>query len=82
MLRALKNRDAARAAYRAGRVEGDARIAQAEDDYATALKQYREMQREKVSAGIVFAVSCGAVVLHSDYPRGPSWHCFSAELSL
>lgn len=60
MLRALKDRDAARAAYRAGRIEDDGRLAATEAAYATAVKQYREIQREKLVAGVVFAVACGA----------------------
>lgn len=68
MLRALKDRDAARAAYRAGRIEGDSRLAAAEAEYVNAVKQYREIQREKVVAGIVFAIACGAVGLAVGLP--------------
>jgi hypothetical protein len=68
MLRALKDRDAARAAYRAGRIEGDGRLAAAEAEYVNAVKQYREIQREKIVAGIVFAIACGAVGLAVGLP--------------
>jgi hypothetical protein len=61
MLRALKDRDAARGAYRAGRIEGDVRLAATEMAYTNAVKQYREIQRERLVAGIVIAVACGAL---------------------
>lgn len=68
MLRALKDRDAARAAYPAGRIEGDSRLAAAEAEYVNAVKQYREIQRGKVIAGIVFAIACGAAGLAVGLP--------------
>lgn len=61
MLTALKDRDAASAAYRAGRIEGDARLAATEATFTNAVKQYCEIQREKLVAGVAFAVACGAV---------------------
>jgi len=65
---ALTDRDAARAAYRAGRIEDDVRLTATETAYTTAVKQYREIQREKLAAGVVFAVACGAVGLSLGLP--------------
>lgn len=68
MLRALRERDAARNAYRAGGIEGSARLAAAEAAYADARDQYREIQREKLVAGLAFAVACGAMGLELGLP--------------
>jgi len=68
MLRALKERDAARKAYRAGNVDQDARLATAEAAYVEAERQHREIHREKIFAGVVFAFACGAVGLALHLP--------------
>ncbi|MBF5008721.1 hypothetical protein [Burkholderia pseudomultivorans] len=68
MLRALKERDAARKAYRAGNVDQDVRLAAAEAGYDEAERQYREIQREKIVAGVVFAFTCGALGLAMHFP--------------
>lgn len=68
MLRTLRERDAVRAACKAGGIESDARLAASEAAYTVAVKQYRNIRRGKLVAGVCFAVACGALGLAVDLP--------------
>lgn len=61
MLRAQRERDAIQTACKAGGIESNERVTAAEEAYTKAAKQYRAVQREKLLAGICFAVACAAV---------------------
>lgn len=68
LLRVQRQRDAVRAACKAGGIQNDARLAAAEAAYKEAEKQYREIQRGKFVAGVCFAAACGAVGIALDLP--------------
>ncbi|KVN06843.1 hypothetical protein WJ62_05105 [Burkholderia diffusa] len=70
MHRALKDRDAARAAYCAGQIDDDPRFAATEAAYTIAVRQYREIQREKLVAGIVSQYLAARWALPWAYQRG------------
>ncbi|MBA9869552.1 hypothetical protein [Ralstonia pickettii] len=68
LLRVQQQRDAVRAACKAGGIQNDVRLAAADAAYKEAERQYREIQRGKIVAGVCFAAACGAVGLALGLP--------------
>jgi hypothetical protein len=68
LLRAQRQLDALHAACKAAGIQGDARLEAAEAAYLEAKLQHRRIQREKIAAGVGFAVACAGVGVSFELP--------------